>query len=79
MALNPNPTYPSAGQYVLRLHRDARPQQGQLSGRIEHVASGEGAHFASAAGLLDWLERHAAQGCDPAQGPGHHPTGKDKP
>ena len=41
MTLNPHPTYPAAGGYVLRLHRDACPVAGRLMGRIEHVASGE--------------------------------------
>lgn len=76
MVLNPHPIYPSAGRYVLRLHRDARRQQGELFGRIEHVASGAGMDFASAADLLDWLARHEAQERDTAQ-PDHHPSRKD--
>ena len=77
MVLNPLPIYPSAGRYVLRLHRDSSPQQAQLFGRIEHVANGDATDFASAAHLLDWLTRHAAQQCERAQAPGHHPTSKD--
>jgi len=61
MTLNPHPIYPSAGRYVLRLHRDAQPQAGMLAGRIEHVSSGDSVDFASAEQLLDWLARHAAQ------------------
>ena len=79
MVLNPHPIYPSAGCFVLRLHRDARPRQGQLFGRIEHVASGEGTDFASAAELLDWLARCAEHECDRAQAPGRLPTCKDHP
>lgn len=79
MVLNPHPIYPSAGRYVLRLHRDSLPQQGQLFGRIEHVASGDATDFASAAELLDWLARHAPQENDGALAPGHHPTPKDNP
>jgi hypothetical protein len=59
MALNPNPTYPSAGFYVLRLHRDARPQGGVLVGRIEHVRSGDSCDFASGEALLAWLTLRA--------------------
>jgi hypothetical protein len=44
---------------VLRLHRDARPENGQLSGRIEHVSSGDSIDFATGAELLAWLARHA--------------------
>jgi hypothetical protein len=61
MALNMHPIYPSAGRYVLRLHRDARPENGQLSGCIEHVSSGDGIDFATGAELLAWLARHAAE------------------
>ena len=68
MTLNPHPTYPAAGGYVLRLHRDARPSAGHLVGRIEHVASGDSADFASGERLLEWLAQHAAQAlAGPAQ------------
>ena len=61
MVLNTHSIYPSAGRYVLRLHRDARPENGQLSGRIEHVSSGDSIDFAIGAELLAWLARHAAE------------------
>jgi hypothetical protein len=61
MVLNPHPIYPAAGGYVLRLHRDARPEAGHLVGRIEHVSSGDCADFASSEALLEWLAQHAAQ------------------
>lgn len=79
MVLNPHPIYPSAGRYVLRLHRDSRPQQGQLFGRIEHVTGGDGTDFTSAAELLDWLTRHAALECGGAPKPGHQPNPKENP
>ena len=60
MSLNPHPVYPSAGRYVLRLHRDAVPLAGHLVGRIEHVTSGESTDFATGAELLGWLALHAA-------------------
>jgi hypothetical protein len=66
MNLNPHPVYPSAGRYVLRLHRDAMPQASHLAGRIEHVISGESTDFATGAQLLDWLAAHAAQSCEGA-------------
>lgn len=61
MTLNPHPIHPAAGAYVLRLHRDARPADGPLMGRIQHVASGDWADFASSSELHDWLARHFAQ------------------
>jgi hypothetical protein len=60
MSLNPQPSYPAQGGYVLKLHRDARPQHGQLRGRLEHIASGATTDFDSAAALVEWLARHAA-------------------
>lgn len=61
MTLNPQPLYPSTGCYVLKLHRDAAPQHGELYGRLEHVASGDCTDFANAAALLEWLLAHAAR------------------
>jgi hypothetical protein len=77
MVLNPHPIYPSAGRYVLRLHRDSQPQHGQLLGRIEHVASGDGTDFTGAADLVAWLARHAALEPEREQEPGHNPTPKE--
>ena len=79
MVLNPHPIYPSAGRYVLRLHRDVPRHDGQLAGRVEHVTSGDSADFASATELLDWLSRHAAQVLDPAREPTDPPISKDNP
>jgi hypothetical protein len=55
MVLNPYPIYPSAGHYVLRLHRDAQPQNGVLLGHIVHVTSGDSFTFTSGQELLVWL------------------------
>lgn len=66
MALNPQSDYPSTGAYVLRLHRDARPQDALLIGRIEHLTSGDSLDFACSQDLLDWLVRHAVGGLPPA-------------
>lgn len=61
MTLNPHPNHPAAGAYVLRLHRDACPEEGLLMGRIQHVASGDCTDFTSARALLEWLSEHSAQ------------------
>lgn len=61
MTLNPHPTYPSVGHYVLRLHQQAHPQAGRLTGRIQHVTSGEFVDFACNEDLLAWLVHHATQ------------------
>ena len=60
MTLNPLPSHPSDGCYVVKLHRDARPQQGELRGRLEHIVSGDCVEFASAQALLAALVHLAA-------------------
>jgi hypothetical protein len=60
MILDARATLPSARCYVVKLHRDARPEQGQLRGRLEHIASGDQVDFNNADELLDWLARHAS-------------------
>jgi hypothetical protein len=57
--LNPHPIHPSAGCYVLKLHRDAAPAEGRLVGRLEHLVSGDYIDFASIDKLLEWLMPHA--------------------
>ena len=60
MTLNPIPSHPSSLCYVLKLHRDSQPAQGQISGLLEHVASGESMAFDDAEGLVEALLTHAA-------------------
>jgi hypothetical protein len=60
MILDARASLPSARSYVVKLHRDAVPEQGHLKGRLEHIASGDHIDFYSADELLAWLERHAA-------------------
>jgi hypothetical protein len=59
MTLASLPTYPSDRSYLLRLHRDARAETGELSGRLEHVGSGTSLPFDSAESLLQALRIHA--------------------
>jgi hypothetical protein len=60
MTLNTHPRFPATGGYVLKVHRDARPEAGHLLGRIEHIASGDHFDFDSSDALLAWLLQHAA-------------------
>jgi hypothetical protein len=41
--------------FVVHLRPRALPEQGQISGRVEHVSSGRSAHFASLPELLAFL------------------------
>lgn len=67
MTLNSQSTYPSTRTYVLKLHRDAVPEQWHFVGRLEHIASGAHFDFANSEELIAWLVRRAADG-DPAEG-----------
>jgi len=66
MILSALPSYPTARSYVLKLHRDATPAFGNLTGRIENVATGEVYEFSSAWELLACLARDVnTQGTSP--------------
>jgi hypothetical protein len=43
--------------FVVHLRPEARPEEGRLAGRVEHVSSGRSAHFGSLAELLAFLGR----------------------
>jgi hypothetical protein len=55
MTLDPLASHPSSRSYVLKLHRDARPQEGLVFGRLESMASGRSFAFANATELLRCL------------------------
>jgi hypothetical protein len=55
MTLNPTTSYPNSRTYVLKLHRDAGASLSQLSGRLEHLATGRHFEFPTAAALLAHL------------------------
>ena len=61
MALNSHPTYSAASSYVLKLHPNSRPDQGHLTGRLEHMVSGYRIDFISCEMMIDWLKIHAFQ------------------
>jgi hypothetical protein len=61
MILATHPNYPNVRAYVLKLHRDARPQQGKLVGRLENVTTGEQFLFGNAEELLACLARDTAR------------------
>ncbi len=60
MTLNAQASYPNTQTYVLRLHRDASPQQGRIVGRLEHVASGHQFLFTTADELIACVKCAAA-------------------
>jgi hypothetical protein len=60
MTLNSHANYPSARSYVLKLHRDANLQRGQIFGRLESLSSGYHVDFSSGEELLACLAREVA-------------------
>ncbi|MCP5158935.1 MAG: hypothetical protein H6974_01190 [Gammaproteobacteria bacterium] len=58
MTLNSVPAFSSARSYVLKLHRDARPDRGELFGKVEHVITGQCFVFGSAHELIARLTEH---------------------
>jgi hypothetical protein len=54
------PSLPSKRAFVVQLHADAQVEQGQWRGRVEHLNSGEAAHFASSEELLAFMARTLA-------------------
>jgi len=55
MTLNSHANYPSTRSYVLKLHRDANLERGQITGRLENMASGCCFDFATGEQLLACL------------------------
>lgn len=59
MILATHPSYPHARAYVLKLHRDSRPNDGRVMGRLENVKTGEQFVFSNGEELLACLARDA--------------------
>ena len=59
--ITPDPTadrsLPVQRAFVVQLHATAVVAQGQLSGRVEHVLSGQAAHFETLDELLAFIAR----------------------
>lgn len=66
MVLDTSPSYPTDRTYVLKLHRDAVPADGQVFGRLENVRSGEQFQFATLAELLACLVQDRSRPSPPS-------------
>jgi hypothetical protein len=51
------PSLPTNRAFVVQLHADAQPEQGNWKGRVEHLNSMEATHFTSAEELLAFMAR----------------------
>jgi hypothetical protein len=61
MVLDTQTSFPAARSYVLKLHRDAAPERGEIFGRLENVSTGKQFSFADQAELIAILLRDAQQ------------------
>lgn len=66
MSLTSETSHPGACSYVLKLHRDARPQDGLLFGKLENLRSGRSFAFGSSDELLRALAQDARTTASPA-------------
>lgn len=64
MTLNPEPSFPHARHFVLKLHRRANPSL--CIGRLENLAGGQCVDFADGAALLACLADILSDSTDPA-------------
>jgi hypothetical protein len=51
------PSLPANRAFVVQLHVDAQPEQGQVHGRVEHLVSYQSAHFSSVEELTAFMVR----------------------
>jgi hypothetical protein len=54
------PALPAQRAFVMQLHAAADLAQGQVSGRVEHVVSGQATHFCGVDSLLAFMARMLA-------------------
>jgi hypothetical protein len=54
------PSLPTNRAFVVQLHADAQPEQGDFKGRVEHIVSGQAVHFNSSEELLALMTRTLA-------------------
>ena len=55
MASKQQPSLPAKRAFVVQVHADAKVEQGQWRGRIEHIVSYQAAHFQSIEELLAFM------------------------
>jgi hypothetical protein len=51
------PSLPADRAFVVQFHSDVRLEQDEFSGRIEHLVSGQAAHFQSQEELLSFIKK----------------------
>jgi hypothetical protein len=61
MASKQQPSLPAKRAFVLQVHADAKLEQGQWQGRVEHVVSFQAAHFQSIEELLAFMMKELSE------------------
>jgi hypothetical protein len=64
------PPLPSRRAFVVRYTDDADPYRGRVSGRVEHVESGESLHFSSQEELNEFVARTLSKESSRPEGAG---------
>jgi hypothetical protein len=49
------PTYPTRRAFVVQIHREADVAQDDVRGRVEHIVSGQVAHFGTVEELVQFI------------------------
>ena len=57
MVSKQQPSLPAKRAFVVQLHADAKTEQGQWRGRVEHIVSYRATHFHSIEELLAFMEK----------------------
>jgi len=51
------PSLPTQRAFVVQLHSESKLAKGQFKGRVEHIVSGQSAHFSSMKALKAFMQR----------------------
>jgi hypothetical protein len=55
------PSLPTQRAFVVQLHSESKLAKGQFKGRVEHIVSGQSAHFSSMKALKAFMQRVLAE------------------
>ena len=55
------PSLPTQRAFVVQLHTESKIAKGQCKGRVEHIVSGQSAHFSSMKALKAFMQRVLAE------------------
>jgi len=55
------PSLPANRAFVVQLHAEAQVEHGEFQGRVEHIVSGQSAHFSSMKALKAFMQRVLAE------------------